>query len=87
LTPSDSVLIYPNPVSVNEFYIDFGWINFQQAKIELIDCKGKVLFELRTESTSPIVTISTVNLLHGIYILRIYVNNTIINRKILIHKN
>jgi hypothetical protein len=86
----NSISIYPNPTN-ESINLSFELKNNSSVKIELIDLVGKKLYILETEKqfnaqkhqiSYPLKEISD-----GAYFIKIQINNTIINRKILITKH
>lgn len=81
-----SVSIFPNPVSD---ILSVALNNKEPAvecEIELTDIKGVVVRKLRTNNLN--VTLNTLNLTDGIYLLRTkYQGQETVNKVIITHKN
>jgi chitodextrinase len=69
--PDLSLRVYPNPVQGSEFYINLGEYGTKQVSVKLIDCKGKIVYEQKTDGTGQILAINTSDLNNGIYFIKI----------------
>jgi chitodextrinase len=81
---SHGIIVYPNPVQDNVFYVDLGMGDFQNATIELLDLKGNLMYKKVVDGTNRIVKMSDYELKRGIYFLRVSFGANVFNRKIMI---
>ncbi len=65
----NDVKIYPNPFS-NQFNIDFGINNLENANIEIIDVLGKSVYQQRLTTTKTMIDINY--LTQGVYLLKLF---------------
>ncbi len=79
---NSDIYIYPNPNNGN-FYIDCTKINQDNIKLEIIDITGKICKTQNLEA--EINQIKTNSLQKGVYILKIFYDNQIINKKIIVN--
>ena len=80
LINTPSFTIFPNPIK-DQFTISFERANINQ--VQLIDVSGKITIDKKVTDSNQL-SISTLDLNSGIYLIRIFINNGIINSKIII---
>ena len=80
LINTPSFTIYPNPIK-DQFIISFEKATINQ--VQLIDVSGKITIDKKVTDSNQL-SISTFDLNSGIYLIRIFINNGIINSKIII---
>jgi len=74
---SKVIRLYPNPAT-NKLMIDFGKVAFGEIQIALYDIMGKqVTWEVTSKSQKMEIDIS--NLIEGIYFVKIYSKNSLVN--------
>jgi hypothetical protein len=73
--------VYPNPVA-NELHIELNNIN-SMSTVSLFTLDGRMVYQGKTED---VMTINTSNLTNGIYLVRVQVGATVVNRKVTIAK-
>jgi hypothetical protein len=81
-----SILVYPNPVTGDEFYALLNREYFGNVDVEILNLQGVVLFRQIVECAGHLIIIPDLINKNGIYILRIGSQKTFISRKIVINK-
>ncbi len=79
---NSDIYIYPNPNNGN-FFIDCRKINQDNIKLEITDITGKICKTQKLEA--KINQIKTNNLQKGVYIIKVFYDNQIINKKIIVN--
>jgi hypothetical protein len=83
INSSEKLLIYPNPAS-NNFFVKMN--NSSNARLDLFDLEGRILFSNSIPSGNRITEINTSDLSPGIYFLRMADDKDVVVKKIAIDK-
>ena len=75
----DALMIYPNPS--NDYFIVSG-SELEDSQLIMYDMKGSLIMEMNLEENST--RIQTMDMLPGIYILRISSQDKVVSKKLII---
>ncbi len=81
-----SILVYPNPVKGNEFYVLLDREFIGNVDVEILSFEGIILYKQSIGCSGNLITIPETIRRDGSYILKIGSQNTFITRKIIINK-
>ncbi len=76
-------VIYPNPVSGNELFINFDPISDIYYHADIYSITGKLLYSEKIPGSNSPVKINMANIPKGLAILRLYTNDKVVNYKII----
>ncbi len=82
-----NINMYPNPITNNEFFVDFITTSKSNLNFEIYDITGKLISSINKGSFEPgthNVKISNLNLQGGIYMLKISLGDYITTRKVMV---
>ena len=75
--------IYPNPVHINEIFIDLGDNNDSQYTLDIYDLSGKVISSKSHRSNSGIIEVDLSDIPKGIFMFRLFGAHKILSHKVI----
>jgi photosystem II stability/assembly factor-like uncharacterized protein len=81
---ASQLTLYPNPTDKSITIMVNAAIDPANAKVKVIDITGRVVLEKRLYQINGKIELSTANLVEGTYMIQLYTNNTLLEKKKLI---
>ncbi len=82
----NDINVFPNPATDN-FFINIDMNIDQNAKVQVIDMHGKVVYSADIEDKSNLLKIYTGTWNSGLYLVSVQTGNQIISKKVLVNRN
>jgi hypothetical protein len=78
---SKQILIFPNPTE-SSFHINFSELVFKKADLEIYNQFGEIIVRTTVDASNPETDIDLTNYTTGVYFIRAFVDNQVVNGKI-----
>lgn len=81
---AESVMVYPNPVTTNQFTIELPSYLSGSIGVKIINTIGQIVYETKADAQKKLIIKPTITLAHGIYLVQINHTEKTITKKITI---